>query len=142
MRKERIDIDSTPKEGGKRCSHCERVKPCGAFSPKNSWCKTCVRIGITLYRQTEPYRRWLKEYQARPDVRDRMRKENAKYRERIRATTKLWARTATGKLSKARTHARRRLRAATTEKQRAHYIARIKLITAELKRIKNHQPTR
>lgn len=133
-------IDSTPVEGGKKCSRCNRVKPLKRFAwikstcRHHSWCKTCTGISVAMFRETPEGKAAVADYNSRHEVkaakkawgsRRRMTPEQ-KRRERERKASPR------GKLINRRNEARARLRKATTDEQRARIQALIDRHTEEL----------
>jgi hypothetical protein len=128
-------------EGSKRCPHCGRVKPLGAFYRRradrqpSSWCKTCSRIERASFRETPEYRDWLAVHLARPDVRQRRREADRKRLERRRLRKREYNATIWGKLLHCRRQARRKLRVTSDETRRVALRCLIDQYEAELVRL-------
>jgi hypothetical protein len=131
----RRDADRAPEKASapdrKRCSHCGRVKPLGAFvwlpyrngtrRPRySSWCRTCIRIGMAAYRQTEQARLTRRDYSEREEVGRKKREYDRQYqlRPEVRARRKLQQQSARGKLLHCWRMARSRLQAARDPERR------------------------
>lgn len=126
--------------GAKKCTKCGVEKPLDAFyfiRPKNrphSWCKSCKRITVALYKETEAYKAWSIEYNRRPEVRER------KYRHKRESGSSPESRLRTHKaqasvlvhLLNARRQARYRLNRMTDPVQ---IVTTMKLIDAQTKEI-------
>lgn len=141
----RLRMTSQPKtpDGGKHCPRCDRTKPSGAFyvwsgGRVSCWCKVCCRLGAGLTRQTEEYKVWLAEYEARPEIRQRRRAYQQEYGRTQKRRSQIygWRKTPRGKLSRARTSYKQKLKTATTPERARYLQSLIDSCTMELDRIR------
>ncbi len=131
-------LSTTPDR--KRCPHCTKVKPLGAFHRRGdgrpqSWCKVCTRADTAMRSQTPEYRAWQAAYLARPEVKARRAENDARRREKRRAQRKLYRATARGKLTHCRRQACRKLRVTTDPDRRARLERLIACYAAEIARM-------
>lgn len=124
----------------RRCPSCGKTKPLGAFTPRKGggvycWCRTCVRVGVGAYQQTEAYREWLKAYLARDDVKARRAETDRKRAESRRPKARAYRATPRARILHCRRQARARLRAAESPEKRARLEALIASYDSELARI-------
>jgi hypothetical protein len=121
----------------RRCSNCRKSKPRREFYSGQSWCKTCVRIGLAEYRATPRYLEMVHAYRARPEVREKLRdRDRERHRtEQRRDQLRAYRQTPRARVLHCRCQARARLRAATDPAKIARLTALIAAYDAELARM-------
>lgn len=124
-------------DGAKLCTHCKARKPLDCFYKHRgqpaSWCKVCVRIGISLQQKTPQAAVVRAAYRSRTEVRERLRERDR--RRRPRGVPRRENRTARGRLLHSRRQARIRLRRAITRKRRRELERLIAAYSAEIQRM-------
>jgi len=132
-------IDSTPVEGSRKCTKCERAKPLKFFrwlpgtARYSSWCKQCVRIGIGLSLEDPDVKAARDAYEATPRRKEMKRVVDAnRNREKLKQSRVAWRHSPRGLIMERISGARKRLRRADTDERRAVIQALIDRHTAEL----------
>lgn len=124
-------------DGAKLCTHCGTRKPLGCFyrhrNTVASWCKVCVRIGVSMRQKTPEAAAVRAQRRARPEVREKMRQADRK--RRPRGTPRPENQTLRGRLLHNRRQARIRLRRAATPQRRRELESLIASYEREIKRL-------
>ena len=127
-------------ENAKWCPSCQRVKHHEHFyrmadGAPYQYCRLCSRVKAAAYHSSEEKKRRQKEYQSRPEVKERRRLDSA---ERYKANPEAWKErraTPIGKCRHALNAAKSRLRKATDPEKRARIESLIAQYEKEIARL-------
>jgi hypothetical protein len=123
--------------GERLCVRCGKTKSIESAFGSHWWCRACCRLASAERRRTEAGRAWAAEYQKRPEVKERAAQSRRKRLATYKVHAKAYRRSPIGKVRHGISQAKRKLRRATSDAQRARVEAVIAAHSRELERLLN-----